>query len=138
MPSKQLSRLARYMKQIDFCMMNTVDGRNILYSRPMSNNSDVEFDGDCWFFTYKSSRKVRQIKNHPSVTLNYVGADMTFISLAGKAEVHTDKALLEEHWHPSLKMWFKDGVETKGICLIKVSAKTAHCWTKKEEFVVTL
>ena len=39
-------------------MLTTVDEQGYLRSRPMSNNREVEFDGDLWFFTYGSSHKV--------------------------------------------------------------------------------
>lgn len=50
MEKVSLKKVAAIMKNLDFCMMVTKDGRNTLHSRPISNNGEVEYDGDSWFF----------------------------------------------------------------------------------------
>ena len=50
----KLGRLREIVRAVDICMLTTVDERGDLHSRPMSNNREVEFDGDLWFFTYGS------------------------------------------------------------------------------------
>lgn len=41
-----VSEIAEKMKDIDFCMLTTVTEGGQLSSRPMSNNRDVDYDGD--------------------------------------------------------------------------------------------
>jgi len=45
-----LPELARKMAGIDFSLLQTHAGGEIA-GRPMSNNGDVDYDGDSWFFT---------------------------------------------------------------------------------------
>lgn len=132
MKNASLKTIAQKMKNLDFCMMITHDGRQN-HSRPMSNNGKVEFDGDSWFFTYEDSNKVRQIKEDNNVSLIYQTDDMLFIDCYGTAAVVTDKETLKEKWVEELEQWFPDGIETEGICLLKVTSKRISFWHKDEE-----
>jgi len=62
------------MADIDFCMLATQEAGSSVTSRPMSNNGDVEYDGDSWFFAYEQSAKIRQIEADDNVTLTFAGA----------------------------------------------------------------
>jgi general stress protein 26 len=99
----------------------------------MSNNGKVAYDGSSWFFTYRSSNKVKQITNNPKVTLIYQTDKMLFIECYGKAKIITDKAIMEEKWLDELDRWFPRGIDTPGICLIKVDANRVQFWDKAEE-----
>jgi general stress protein 26 len=57
----KLGKLREIVKAVDICMLTTVDERGALHSRPMSNNREIEFNGDLWFFTYGSSHKVDEV-----------------------------------------------------------------------------
>ena len=118
------------MKNLDFCMMVTKDGRNTLHSRPMSNYGKVEYDGDSWFFSYRASNKVKQIENNPMISLIYQTDDMTFVDCYCMATITENRTMMEEKWVKGLEMWFPDGIETEGICLIKVSAHRIQFWGK--------
>ena len=43
---RTLADLPEAMKQIDFCTLSTQAGGGIIGARPMSNNRNVDFDGD--------------------------------------------------------------------------------------------
>ena len=133
MKKASLKTVAEKMKNLDFCMMVTQDGKNISYSRPMSNNGEVEYDGDSWFFTYDDSNKVKHIEKNNHVNLLYQTDDMLFIECSGKGEIITEKETIAEKWIDSLEQWFPKGIETPGICLIKVSADKVRFWHKEEE-----
>ena len=133
MKQASLKAIAAKMKNLDFCMMVTQDGRGTLHSRPMSNNGKVEYDGNSWFFSYMDSNKVRQIEKDAKVTLIYQTDDMLFINCYGSASIITQKSKMQEMWVEDLNRWFPEGIETPGICLIKVEAKTVQFWHKAEE-----
>jgi general stress protein 26 len=134
MSSMTLDELSSHLKKIDFCMFSTnaVSGR--ISSRPMSNNGDVEYDGDSWFFSYDDTKKIGQIEAIDDVLLTFTagsslfGKPGIFIAVEGTATLIRDKASFEKHWVSSLDRWFPDGVETPGIVLIKVSAKSIQYW----------
>ncbi|MGZ5188834.1 MAG: pyridoxamine 5'-phosphate oxidase family protein, partial [Kaistella sp.] len=122
MEKVSLKKVAALMKNLDFCMMVTKDGRNTLHSRPMSNNGKVDYDGDSYFFSYRDSNKVKQIENNPMISLIFQTDDMIYLDCYGMATVTENRKMLEEKWVKGLEMWFPEGINTEGICLIKVSA----------------
>lgn len=133
----KMKKVAAKMKKIDFCLMTTMDGQESFDSRPMSNNGDVEYDGDSWFFSFDDD-KAEQIRKSPMVSLAFQGDKMLFIHISGTGSLITDKAIMKKHWQPELKRWFPEGIETKGIVLIKVTAKKIKYWKKEEEFEIVL
>lgn len=133
MKNASLKSIAEKMKNLDFCMMVTQDGRGTFHSRPMSNNGKVEFDGNSWFFTYDDSSKVRQLEKDHTVSLIFQTDKMVFIECYGTASIIKQKSILAEKWVDSLSMWFPKGLETPGICLLKVTASRIHFWDKEEE-----
>jgi len=133
---EKLGRLREIIKAVDICMLTTVDERGDLHSRPMSNNRDVEFDGDLWFFTYGSSHKVDEVGRVPKVNASFADTDgQLYASVTGRAEVVRDRAKIEELWKPQLRAWFPEGVDTPDIALLKVSAERAEYWDGSQSVV---
>ena len=62
MATLSLATLARHMKEIDICMFITHSSRGSLNCRPMSNNKDVTYKGDSFFFTMEKTRKVKELE----------------------------------------------------------------------------
>ncbi|MGR9193792.1 pyridoxamine 5'-phosphate oxidase family protein [Rhizobium leguminosarum] len=144
MASMTLEDLSSQLKKIDFCMLSTNAGSGRISARPMSNNGDVEYDGDSWFFSYEDSRKITEIEGVDTVSLTFtappslLGKPGIFIAVEGVASLVRDKAALEEHWIPDLERWFPDGVDTPGIVLIRVSASSIRYWDGEENGEVVL
>lgn len=121
-------QIASAMAKMDVCMMQTFKGNGI-NSRPMSNNGDVEYDGDSWFFARASSDKVSEINLNPKVQLLYGDPkSMSFISVWGTAKIIEDDAMKSEHWHDSLSQWFSRGPEDSQVVLIRVRADRIQSW----------
>lgn len=146
-PTKTLADIAEDMRDIDFCMLVTTAEDGSLAGRPMSNNSEVAFEGTSWFFTYDDTRMVADIGRDASVGLTYagkaglkgiVGAPGMFIHVQGEASVIKDKARFEEHWVKGLERWFPQGTETPGLALLEVVATRVHYWDGEEEGEVPL
>lgn len=133
-----LAAVAKKMARLDLCMMQTRDGRGTLHSRPMSNNGEVEYDGNTWFFTYEGSAKVRQIRKNSKTTLIYQTAEGLFVEVCGRSKIITDKEKMRELWFDELNRWFPKGLETPAICLIQVIAERVHIWDKGEEGVMVV
>ena len=55
-----LADIARKLKKIDFCMTSTHGGSGAISNHPMSNNGDVKYDGDSWFFSHTDNRAIGQ------------------------------------------------------------------------------
>lgn len=123
------------MKKIDVCMMTTRNSMDMLESRPMSNNRDVDYAGESYFFTLDNTPLVRDLKAHPQVCLVYeayrhlsLTAHHLYICVSGEAELIRDRRTMERHWQPSLEKWFEQGLDTPGLTLIQVNARHIKYW----------
>ena len=99
----------------------------------MSNKDKIDYDGDSQFFTFDESNKVLQIEKDDKVSLVYQTDDMLLIECYGTATIIKDKNILRDKWVDNLEQWFPDGIETPGICFIKVTSKRVTFWHKEEE-----
>ena len=132
----KLAKLREIVKAVDICMLTTVDERGDLHSRPMSNNREVEFGGDLWFYTYGSSHKADEVNRIPKVNASFADVDnQLYASLSGDAELVRDREKIKELWQPHLKAWFPEGVDTPDIALLKVSVEKAEYWDGSQSFV---
>lgn len=126
---QSLQKLRDLIKDINFCMLTTIDDDGSLRSRPMSVNSEVEANGDLWFFTYASSHKVTEVNHHEQVNVSFFAPDkQQYVSLSGTAELVRDKAKMQELWKPDLKAWFPQELDEPDIALLKVNAIKAEYW----------
>jgi general stress protein 26 len=139
MTKMTLSEVSEKMRDVDFAVLTTKSDGGALAGRPMSNNREVEFDGDAYFFTCSDTRTVSDIERDPQVGLGYqgksgmMGMKPFFLTVEGEAQLIRDKEQFEDHWTKELDAWFKDGVDTPGLCLIKVHAKRLHYWDGYDE-----
>ncbi|HKG59876.1 MAG TPA: pyridoxamine 5'-phosphate oxidase family protein [Pyrinomonadaceae bacterium] len=124
-----LEKLRELVKEIDFCMLTTIDEGGDLHSRPMSSNGDIDADGDLWFFTNASSHKVSEIAKLPKVNVSFADPDnQRYISVSGTAQLVRDRAKIDELWRPEFKMWFPEGKDDPEIALLRVSLEKAEYW----------
>lgn len=123
-----LPDIAGKMREIDIAMLATHTEGGAIATRPMSNNKDVDYDGDSFYFTFDESRTVSDIRQNPKVSLAFQGAKAFQVAVEGNAELITDKAQLEEHWQPELDEWFTNGPATEGVVMIKISAERIKYW----------
>lgn len=139
MPEKTLADLSKTMSDIDFVMLLTKTQGGAIAGRPMSNNGDVEYEGDSFYFTWEDSRMVEDITRDPQVTLSFQGNKGLFgsppvmIAVEGRGEIIRDKAAFAEHWNSGLERWFEQGVDTPGMAMIRVHADRIHYWDGEDE-----
>ena len=130
---KTLQDLAKKMKDIDLAMLSTHTEGGEIAGRPMSNNGDVDYDGDSYYFTWDRSRMVQDIERDPRVGLAFQGKKAFFVAVEGRAEVIRDRGQFKAHWTPDLDRWFTDGVDTEGLAMLKVHAQRIHYWDGEED-----
>ena len=133
-----LSAIAEHMRDLDICMMVTKGTRGGFNSRPMSNNRDVDFKGDAWFFTYEKTQKVKDLERSADISLNFEGKKDMYISISGKAKLIRNKKAFQDHWVKSLDQWFRNGPDTPGIVLIHVKGKKLRYWQREKEGEISL
>lgn len=124
-----LQKLREMVKDIDFCMLTTVDENGDLRSRPMSSNGEIDPNGDIWFFTGASSHKVSEIEKLPKVNVSFADPDnQRYVSVTGTAQLIRDRKKIEELWKPEFKMWFPEGKDDPEVALLRVSLEKAEYW----------
>ena len=134
-----VARVAGLLRDLDFGMLTTRTDDGGLRARPMSNNGEVEFDGDTWFFANADSRKVAEIEADARVELSY--ADTTrfrFVSMTGQAAIVRDAAKKKELWFSDLERWFDEGPESDTIVLIKVTPTAVAYWNGEDQGEIEL
>ena len=144
MADLKLEDISEKMRDIDFTMLSTRTSSGAIAARPMSNNRQVEYDGDSYFFTCEDTGTVRDIQSDPNVGLGLqgkagmLGMKPFFITIEGRAELIEDKGRFQEHWTKDLDVWFKQGIDTPGLVLIKVHAERLHYWDGYHEGEIAL
>jgi len=144
MAEKTIEDLAEKMRDIDFAILTTRTDNGAIAGRPMSNNREVAFDGDSWFFALASTRTVSDIRRDPQVGLSYqaksglLGRRPFFLTVEGEATLSQDKAAFAAHWNKDLDSWFEQGMDTPGLTLIRVAAQRVHYWDGYDEGEIKL
>ena len=140
--AKSLSDISEALRDIDFCSLITRTDDGNLGGRPMSNNREVDFTGDMWFFTYADRAMVTDIERDPVVALAFqgsggvlglVGKPGIFIHVEGRARVIRDSSQFVAHWDKTLDRWFPAGPGTPGTVMIEVNAGRIHYWDGEDE-----
>lgn len=134
-----LEDLSKKMAKLDFAMLATRSADGALSARPMSNNGDVAYRGDSYFFAYRDSRKVADIERDAAVVLSYTGAvgmlggPPLFVAVEGRAVLIDDKGRFADHWTKDLDRYFPDGIDTPGVVMIEVRAARIRYWDGSDE-----
>ena len=95
-PKDTLIKAAReIMKASPYCALSTVDSAGVPKVRTM-NPFPLGDEMVIWFATSRKSRKVKEIRNHPTVSVYYADhtAGKGYVNIVGKAVVIDDKELL--------------------------------------------
>ena len=139
-----LQDLSKRMKSIDFCFLSTHSQNGTIAGRPMSNNGDVDYDGDSWFFTSDDTLTVADIRRDPKVALSFqgskhlLGGPGLMIAVEGSAELLRDKQAFKQQWVKDVERYFPDGIDSPNLMLIKVQATRIHYWDGEEQGEITL
>jgi general stress protein 26 len=122
-------KLREMIKDIDFCMLTTIDEQGDPHSRPMSSNGDIDQNGDLWFFTNASSHKVTEVEQSPKVNVSFADPDnQRYVSVTGVAHLVRERQKIDELWRPEFKLWFPKGKDDPDIALLRVSLEKGEYW----------
>ncbi len=108
-------------------MFTTINEAGALVSRPLAVQ-EVKDDGDMWFFTSANTSQVAHIRANPAVNISF-GQRTEWVSVAGTAEVVTDRQLIHDRWNQVVEAWFPDGPDTPEVVLLHVDSDSAEYWT---------
>lgn len=127
--ANDLQKLREMVKDIDFCMLTTIDEDGALHSRPMSVNGEIDPNGDLWFFTSVSSHKVSEVARSPKVNASFADPEnQRYVSVTGVAQVVRDRTKIDQLWRPQFKIWFPEGKDDPDIALLRITLEKAEYW----------
>ncbi|SEU35826.1 pyridoxamine 5'-phosphate oxidase family protein [Stigmatella erecta] len=133
-----VAHLGELIQGIKVAMMTTVEEDGSLRSRPMWTQNRP-FDGKLWFFTREHSAKVDEVEHDHHVSLAYSEPSKSrFVSVSGRCQLVTDKAMAAQLWDPTLKAWFPDGLEDPELSLLCITVEKAEYWDTPNSRMVQL
>lgn len=121
-----IDRVWDLMKKIDVCMLATWDGRE-LHARPMGAYVRRE-DNAVYFLSDVRRHKDDEIRQYRKVCLAFADTGgQKYVSLAGHAEVSSDRGKIRELWGTAAKAWW-DSPDDPDIRVLKVTPQEAEFW----------
>ncbi len=125
--AESISKVTDIINDSHIGMFTTINEKSALVSRPLAVQ-DVEDDGDMWFFTSENTSQVAHVRANPAVNVSF-GKGTEWVSVAGDAEVVTDRQKIHDMWNQVVEAWFPDGPDTPEVVLIRVNSDSAEYWT---------
>ena len=130
-------KLRELAEGIDFAMMETNLGGRPSHINPMSTK-EVDDQGCLWFLSNKNSEHNSHLQKDDTIQLIYSKpSDMEFLIIFGKAEILTQRPILERYYGKMDDAWF-DGVDDPNLTAIKVVPSEAQYWDTKNTKLVTM
>lgn len=109
------------------CMFTTAPTEFPPNACPMALQK-VEDDGSMWFISSSESDKNRDIARDPRVVITVQNDSKSqYLSVAGHASVHTDKATIDKYWTSFANAWFQ-GKDDPRVTVIGVRPTAGHYW----------
>ena len=132
-----LEKFKELLKDIHSCILITraLDGE--LDGRPMAT-TEVDEEGNLWFFTNDYSKKVKEIAWDNKVYLTFASqAQNSYVVINGIASISNDQEKMKQLWNPLLKAWFPGGLEDPGVALLKIEPYRVEYWEGSSGKAVT-
>jgi general stress protein 26 len=119
-------------------MLSTFDPQGKLVSRPMYLQ-ELDGQGQMWFFTSSFSQIAEHINANSQVHITFEDSQKNkYLAASGTGSIVNDRSRMEELWSPALKVWFREDLDTKGICLLKIHLDSAEYWDTPHSPVVKI
>jgi general stress protein 26 len=125
--TESISKVTDIINDSRIGMLTTINEEGALVSRPLAVQ-DVKDDGDMWFFTGLGTSQVAHFRADPRVNVSF-GKNTEWVSVAGTAQVVTDREKIREMWNQAVEAWFPDGPDTPEVCLLRIDSDSAEYWT---------
>lgn len=133
-----LHTIREIIEDVEVGMLTTISKEGLPSSRPMQVQK-VDEQGRIWLFTTSSSLLANQIHLNPRVQITFSDSKKNkFLTASAIASTIADVSQMRELWHPSLKAWFPDGLETLGLILLKLNVQEAEYWNSPDSAAVRI
>jgi general stress protein 26 len=125
--TERISKVTEIINSSHIGMLTTLNEEGALVSRPLAVQ-EVKDDGDMGFFTSSETSQVAHVRADPRVYVSF-GKNTEWVSVAGTAEVVTDRQKIHDMWNQVVEAWFPDGLDTPEVVLLRVDSDSAEYWT---------
>ncbi|CAN7148902.1 general stress protein 26 [Arthrobacter sp. PvP023] len=125
--TENISKVTKIINDSHIGMLTTINEAGALVSRPLAVQ-EVKDDGDMWFFTSSETSQVAHVRADPRVNVAF-GKNTEWVSVAGTAEIVTDRQKIHDMWNQVVEAWFPDGPDTPEVVLLRVDSDSAEYWT---------
>lgn len=120
-----LRELSRLIEPMSVAMLTGLDGDGMLASHPMSP-LEMDAKGSIWFLTDAHSDKVESLG---ALNLSFTSAEnATYVSIAGRGTLHTDRAMIGRLWTAAARPWFPDGKDSPNLAVLAFHPQIAEYW----------
>lgn len=118
------------MTSARYCALITIDAAGRVNARAM-DPFPPEADMTVWFGTNSKSRKVREIRRRPSVTLYYFNREnQEYVVISGIARIVSDRGEKAKRWKDEWKAFYPD--RDNDYLLIKVTPISLEIISEKK------
>ncbi len=124
--SEKREQLNRLIKDFDTAMLVTRTASGALHSRPLAI-ADKGEDGRLCFATAVESGKVQELAADAHVNVS-MQEKRRFVSVTGMARLVDDRALVDQLWSDTWKVWFPKGKDDPSLRILVVEPTEATYW----------
>ena len=130
--SQNIEKMRELIHGIEIAMLSTLHDEEIK-TRPMAT-TEVDQEGNIWFFTDEFSEKVRDLEQRHKVCVSYShpGKD-SYVTVNGFAEVVDDKGKMASLFSPMVKRFFPGGIDDPRLSLLKIKPYQMEYWESHSE-----
>jgi general stress protein 26 len=125
--SQKRERLKKLMGDFDTAMLVTRTEDGGLRSRPLSVAHNADDKEGLYFSTAIDSPKVSELEADPRVNV-CMQDKRRFVSVTGVARLVKDRALIDNLWSETWKVWFPKGKDDPSLCILAVEPSEAAYW----------
>ena len=137
--NQNIEKLIEMVKDSKVCMLITKEKNSEnLSGRPMSI-SEIDNEGNLWFFTKESSYKIDEIEEDRKVSISITNENSNnYLMINGTGNLVNDKTKMKQLWSSVLKAWFPLGLDDTDMILIKVTPNEVNYWDSSSSTMVVL
>jgi general stress protein 26 len=124
--ARRRARFDEIIRDFPVAMLVTHGRDGALIARPMSV-ARVGGDETLYFATAFDSEKVRELEAEPLVLVSFQGKT-EHAALSGRATVSRDRALVDDLWNDSWKVYFPRGKDDPDLAIVVVEPERGEYW----------
>lgn len=125
--AEHLNKLTEILRSTDTVMLMThAEGSGAITGRPMAL-VDVDADGTIYLTTSIGSAKAIEIAADNRVAISVQSAK-GIVAIEGEARLTQDRAIIDQLWNDSWRIWYPEGRHSPSIAIIVVEPVQGTYW----------